>query len=214
MVSIKLSGENRFRADSHKTFADALIVVQGALERGRCDGSYTLVPRARIRWRSKEKHRIALRPSQGREIRMKVRPSDNDSAWEYSLLSGGDVDMDSVRQNLEHIIGPEDHTPAIQCPDQPEPVVVERKIEKPSTGPGPMEMLAKLSGAIQREQARVSERKDIEAEIDLLTQQIEQLSKVRETRVQRLLDLEVEQSKDTEAKAACNLLALLAQMQG
>lgn len=220
MVAIQLTGENRFRKDCHKTFTAAVSLVQGTLERCGCDGSYSLVPRSKIHWKSKEKNKVAMRPAQGREIRLKVRPGDNDSAWEYSLLAGGNVVIDAVRESLEHLLGPEDHEPVVHVVHDAASILCEVAkpvpsiAKEPVPAASPMEMLSKLSEAMQREQKRLSEREDINNQVDLLTKQIEELSKTREKRVQRLLDIELEQSKDTDAKAASELLGLLAKMQG
>lgn len=189
-------------------------LVQGTLERCGCDGSYSLAPRSKIHWKSKEKQKVALRPAQGREIRLKVRPFDNDSAWEYSLLAGGNVAIDFVRESLEHLVGPEDNDPVLRDDSVLEMTPVPSITKQPAPQSSPLDMLSKLSDAIQREQKRLKEREDVTGEIDLLTKQIEELSKARDNRVQRLLDIEQEQSKDTEAKAASDLLGLLAKMQG
>jgi len=202
-VDVKNRGVHAADNATLRVFRDAAEIVRACLLRAGCDGDYEIVPREKTRWKPKTGTKICLRPSGGKDVRLRVKPGDNGTSWEYSLI-GTRVNMDFVRENLEKVLGPEetngDHE-IVSAPEAP--------LDGPSSDPDDaLEKLSQLVSAVQK-------RKERQKEMDQLRQQIVELDKkiqsIQDSRAEVELELEelVKQDASDKQSKIADQIALL-----
>lgn len=187
-----------------RVFKDAASIAESNLRRAHCDGVYRLIPKMKCRWKPRNGATMCIRPSQGREIRCRIKPGNNDTCWEYSLLGSGTVEIEHVRESLEQVLGPEevdgDH-------EQIKPPV--KPVE---TAHDPIEMLAKMTKAIERQRARQTEIAELHAHIARIDKDIEKLNHDKEDVTLDIMALEEDIAGDKEAAAAQQIVQMLSTM--
>lgn len=93
---------------TQRVFRAACEIMADTLTDALLGGSYELMPLSKVGWRPKRNQKISLRPSRDHEIRVRIRPGNNDTAWEYVLCPLGGLTWDHVRDTLAAHMGPEE----------------------------------------------------------------------------------------------------------
>ena len=108
-VQMKLHGKQvAFDSQAKRCFESARSIAEEVLKRCEVRGEFLLTPREKVKWKAKNGEKICLRPSNGRDIRVRIRPGNNDTCWEYSLISPAGTEVDALRVILEQNLGPEE----------------------------------------------------------------------------------------------------------
>lgn len=188
---------------TRRVFDDALDIVRNTMQSAELTGIYHLTPKEKVRWRPKNGEKLCIRPSQGREVKIRVRPGNNDTCWDYALIGSNNVDMEAVRTKLETVLGPEviEGSHEIVPPKPTTPLAV--------AAADPLVALEKMRQAIERRNSRLQERADLQSRVERIEKDIQKLIEDKETLTLEIMELDETNAKDPEAKAADELTKLL-----
>lgn len=237
MIDVRMRGN--YSSQSIKAFRESAEVVKTYLQRaGVFSGAFFLIPKEKRRWKINQNNVLCIRPSQGHEIRIRVRTNDSDQTWEYSLTPATkSVCLDSVRGMLETVVGGEfvedgnetiEHTAPEAAPLRCIPKVIE-EVELIVTKPAPaavpsvlppapetpinlIAQLDQLRDALLRRDERAADLKRANEVLARIERQIADLQKTREEQQMEILSLEESIANDKAAKAAEQFAELLARL--
>ena len=223
---------------AERTHSRATEIVQATLMRAHITkGAFTIAPKNKQRWKSGKNDSMCLRPGQGREIRIRVKTTGNDSVWDYAMMpADAATDFEFVRQMLEAYLGPEyiedggeslnsepGLLPGLPLPQQPKPVEapvahtpLQTIQEKPSAAPvvpgDPLAALAKLQTALERQKTRQGQITTLKATIADIELNIKRLQDEKEQAEMSVFELEDANTNDKEIALANQFATLLAQL--
>lgn len=199
LVTIKTLGRLTYTPESQKTFREASLLVQELLVKMPGSATYVMIPHDKVKWKPRHGQRVCLRPSQGRGIRLRVKPGDSGSCWEYTLECGHNVDSDAVREFLEAQLG-EEHF------DESHEVVMPTPLSGSETA---MDLLQKMMEAVQRQALRESEKAAINLKINAKDKEIAALQKEREELQFKFMEIDEAMASDPEAQKAQQLSQMM-----
>lgn len=184
-----------------RTYNDALSIVAETMRSIELTGRYTLCPKEKVKWKPRHGEKICIRPSQGREIRLRVKPGNNDTGWDYALIAANNIDLEAVRSRLEAVLGQE------FIDGSHEQVIAEEAVK--TEQPDPLLAIERMRHAIERRNQRSSEMGDIRNRIARIEGDIQKLNEDKESLMLELMELEEQNAKDPDAKAADQFVLLL-----
>jgi len=229
------TGQRCFDSVASRSHKRAAEIVQATLMRAHIDkGDFTINPKDKQRWKSGKNDTMCLRPGQGREIRIRVKCTGNDSVWDYALMPvNGSVDFDFVRQMLEAYLGPEfveDGGESLNSEpgDSPLPVPDFMKQEEPvaetikpvitapppvsdTSASNPLAALDKLRAALTRREDRIKQIAALREQIVEADKQIQKLQEKKEQQELAIFEMEDANLNDKEIQLADQFAVLLSQ---
>ena len=207
VLSVIIAGVRGVDRKTERTFTDALDMIRNVMQSVELTGNYSLIPRQKTAWRPKRGETMCLRPSQGRELKIRIRPGNNDSTWEYSLIGEGNIDMEAVRVKLEYVLGEEfieGNHEMIGTVKQPA-----AKPPEPAAPVDPMAAFAKMQRALERRAERQGQVVSLRESMGAMDKQIAQLKDRRTELELQMMQLEEEIANDPDAQTADKFVALL-----
>lgn len=209
-LNLKTSG-NTYNRDAQNTFNGAIEIVQATLRRAGYtpDDFFELKPIQQVRWKADATFKcIAV---EHHTIRVRVKPSDNSTAWEYALTPPSSFSPAAVLSRLQHL----DREPERKLETQSTHAVVEAAGMAPGTvdtTPTMMSWMTRL-GQLTSAAGRIQDRKnkahlldkrklELQNEIASLHQEISRLDG-------EILDVMREDEEDKEAQDAVSLIETL-----
>lgn len=229
------TGQRCFDSGAARNHKRAAEIVQATLMRAHIDkGDFTINPKDKQRWKSGKNDTMCLRPGQGREIRIRVKCTGNDSVWDYALMPvNGSVDFDFVRQMLEAYLGPEfvedggeslNSEPGdapvtiLNSTQREEPVAetIKPVINAPSSAASlpdtnPLAALDKLRAALTRREDRIKQIGVLRQQIVDADVQIQKLQEKKEQQELAIFEMEDANANDKEIQLADQFAVLLSQ---
>lgn len=205
----------RSTAATQRVFEAARDIVQETLNRANCSGHYKLIPRDQTTWKPRHGEKINLRPSQGASIKLRVKPSDNNSCWEYDLVSNGiSVDIEFVRKNLESYLGKEttngSHEQVVPPAIRPAADIV--TADEPARLESPEDMLnrlVRLTDAVHRQQKRVRLLAELNEQIALVDKEIAEAQDRRAELELQVEEINKQSANDKDVAIANQISKLL-----
>lgn len=199
VVTVGSLGRTFYTSENQKVFKNAALLLHGLLNKMPGSGTYTLVPRDKTKWKPQHGEKMCLRPSQGRDIRIRIKPGDGGTCWEYSLQCGPNLDHEVVREFLEGQLGPEttdtNHEVVAQTP--------------PTNVDNATSILERMVAVMQRVKLRSQERASLSAKISDLQKEIDQLQSDKDDLQLKLMEIDEAEANDKEARVADKLAELL-----
>ncbi len=224
MTIVELRMRSNFDAAATRVFRQAQELVKAALMKAHVEsGRFHLTPREQHTWKAGCNNQICLRPSQGREIRVRVKGTGNGAVWDYALTAADStIEMEHVRQSLEKLLGKEEINGHEVIPTENKTAV--REIEMPPVikpippiEPSPLNALAVLDqmrNAIVHRDQRLQQVEKCNAEIAIIETEIVKLQNKRDQLLHTILQLEHENSTDKSIKLAQEFSELMTRFGG
>jgi hypothetical protein len=200
--------------DQQRTFADAqvvLISVLGKIGYYDPDEVFTLMPIEQVRWKSGDRFKAVS--CRGHSIRVRIKPGDNSTAFEYNLIPPHGTDADWVLDQLLKVRL--DQTPEqkkVETQSTPAMIKGNGADVAPATTSTQLSIMERLA-SLERSKGRIAERKgklekleqkrvEMQAEVEEIRRAIEGVDK-------EILAVMDEDESDHEAKDAVALIEAL-----
>lgn len=203
-LDVKLSGTKRLDPATLRMMDEACEILENTMRSAELTGTHQLFPVQKCRWHTRNGEKVCLRPSQGRELRIRIRPGNNDICWDYSLLGAHNISMEAVRTKLELVLGLEvidGNHEQVQPPSPPAQDEVDA-----------LASLDKMRAAIERRNQRNRDLSDLKQRIARIDADIIKLTDDKTALELEAIEIEEAISKDKGAKAAEQFAALMKEL--